>query len=103
VFGAVHLAVEATLDPETSRVSPPTVLVYGAAGGGKSPEDQTAVECDTSCQDSLHSVRLTIELRDALEHDVRLATRELFSRLERAKLVARSEPPSNSSIPPTAS
>jgi len=84
VFGAVHLVVEATLDAESSRVSPPATLVRRHEGG----EDRTAEECDGSCQDSIKSVRLTVELRDRVEVEVRSATRELFARLERAKLAA---------------
>ena len=37
VFGAVHLVVEATLDSETSRLSPPATLVRRNEGG----EDKT--------------------------------------------------------------
>jgi hypothetical protein len=83
VFGAVHLTVEATLDSQTAKVSPPTVLIRGTTGEGHSREDLTAEECDGSCHDTIHSVRLMVELCDAVEHDVRSATRELLVRLQR--------------------
>lgn len=86
VFGAVHLTVEATLDTASSIVKPPTVLIRESSGEGDSRVDRTAEECDGACNDALHSVRLTVELRDGVEQDVRSATRELFCRLERAKI-----------------
>ncbi|MEO6326218.1 MAG: hypothetical protein ABIT01_01790 [Thermoanaerobaculia bacterium] len=83
VFGAVHLVVEAALDPETSLVHSPTVLVV------RSPNDTSAegsaYECNGSCRDALHSVQLTVELREEVEHAVRRATSDLIARLEQAK------------------
>lgn len=86
VFGAVHLVVEATLDPDTSAVLPPTVLVVPTATSGRA--GRTADECNGACRDALHSVQLNVELRDAVEVAVRRATSELLARLGAAKLEA---------------